>query len=157
MAIATETRFALISLAFANKGHIPSKYTCERENVNPPLEFNHLPTGTKSIAIIVEDHDAPKGIFDHWIVWNIQPNEVIDEKYKAGIAGRNSFGNNRYDGPCPPSGVHRYFFKAFALDKQLDLPAGSKKDELMQAMHGHIIGNAELLGLYSKKMVKDIF
>jgi Raf kinase inhibitor-like YbhB/YbcL family protein len=94
---------------------------------------------------------TPNGIFDHWIAWNIQPNEVIAEKSNPGISGRNSFGKTGYGGPCPPSGVHRYFFKAFALDSQLELQAGSSKEELLAAMEGHILATAEIVGLYARK------
>lgn len=151
MATATETGFAIRSLGFSHKGHIPVKYTCEGEDVNPPLEFTEVPEGTRSIALIVEDHDAPGGIFDHWLVWNITPNEVIAEKNSPGINGRNSFGNTGYNGPCPPSGVHRYFFKAYALDDMLTLEQGSGKQELLDAMHGHVVAAAEIVGLYTKK------
>ena len=151
MAAAVETGFELRSMAFAHNGHIPAKYSCEGEDINPDIEFTHLPEGAKSIALIMEDHDAPNGIFDHWIAWNIQPNEAIAEKTNPGISGRNSFGKTGYGGPCPPSGVHRYFFKAFALDTQLELQTGAGKEELLEAMEGHILATAEIVGLYARK------
>lgn len=151
MATATETGLVVRSLAFAHNGHIPSKYTCEGEDINPPLEFSGIPEKTKSLALIVEDPDAPRGIFDHWIVWNIEPNEAIAEKSNVGVSGRNSFGKIGYGGPCPPSGVHRYYFKVFALDTKLNLPAGSDKKTLEQLMNDHVIGSAELMGYYQKK------
>jgi len=151
MATETDTTFALRSTAFSHNGHIPVTYTCEGEDINPPLEFTGVPEETKSIALILEDPDAPRGTFDHWVVWNISPNEAIAEKTNAGINGRNSFGRTGYGGPCPPSGVHRYFFKAYALDSQLDLLGGAGKQDLIDAMKGHIIASAELMGQYSKK------
>jgi Raf kinase inhibitor-like YbhB/YbcL family protein len=150
----TETNFALRSIAFSHKGHIPFKYSCEGEDINPPLEFIAVPEGTKSIALIMEDPDAPNGVFDHWVTWNISPNEAIAEKTSPGVNGRNSFGKTGYGGPCPPSGVHRYFFRGYALDVQLDLIAGSGKQDLLDAMNDHILATAELMGQYSKKNKK---
>ena len=139
------------SVAFSHGGYIPPKYTCEGENVNPPLEISDLPENTKSLALIVEDPDAPKGVYDHWIVWNIPPNEMILENSRPGISGKNSFGNTGYGGPCPPSGSHRYFFKAYALDRELNIEAGSDKKRLNEAMKDHILGSGELMGRYQKK------
>src|SRR2546430_2593925 len=110
MATKTETALAVKSIAFSQGGHIPPKYSCEGEDVNPPLEISGIPEKAKALALIMEDHDAPSGIFDHWLVWNIPPNEPIDENSIPGISGRNSFGKDGYGGPCPPSGSHRYFF-----------------------------------------------
>ena len=138
------------STAFSEGGHIPPRYTCEGENINPPLEVDAIPEGTRSLALIVEDPDAPKGVYDHWLVWNIPPNAGITEKSNAGVTGRNSFGKNSYGGPCPPSGSHRYFFKVFALDRDLDLPAESDKSGLLEAMEGHIIGSGQLMAHYQK-------
>lgn len=139
------------SVAFSHNGHIPPQYTCEGENINPPLEISNIPQEAKTLALIMEDPDAPNGTFDHWIVWNIQPNEAIGEKNIPGISGTNSFGKTGYGGPCPPSGSHRYFFKVFALDTALDLLAGASKDELLRAMGGHILAVGELMGLYQKR------
>jgi Raf kinase inhibitor-like YbhB/YbcL family protein len=143
------------STAFSFNGHIPEKYTCEGENVNPPLEIVGIPETTKTIAIIVEDPDAPGGTFDHWLLWNINPNESLPENFIPGISGRNDFGKTGYGGPCPPSGTHRYFFKAFALDCELDLLAGSVKEDLLKAMKGHVLDKAELVGLYKKHVKKS--
>lgn len=148
--MANGNQLRLSSTVFSHKGHIPPKYTCEGENINPPLNVDNVPDGTRTLALIVEDPDAPKEVFTHWIVWNISPNEAIAERGNPGINGTNSFGKTGYGGPCPPSGEHRYFFKIFALDKELDLLAGSTKEELLHAMKGHILGNAELMGLYKK-------
>jgi len=139
------------SVAFSHGGHIPSKYTCEGENVNPPLEFTNIPENTKSLALIVEDPDAPRGVYDHWVVWNIPPNEAIAENSNPGIIGKNSFGNTNYGGPCPPSGSHRYFFKVYALDSRLEIKAGSDKKTLEDAMKDHVISSAELMGHYQKR------
>ena len=148
--MASDNQFKIISTVFSQNGHIPPQYTCEGKNINPPLKFQNIPDNTKRIALIVEDPDAPRGVFDHWIVWNISPNEAIAEGSNPGINGTNGFGKTGYGGPCPPSGVHRYFFRAFALDAELDLLTGAKKQELLDAMRGHILATAELMGLYQK-------
>jgi Raf kinase inhibitor-like YbhB/YbcL family protein len=139
------------SVAFSHGGHIPPKYTCEGENVNPPLEVSDLPENTKTLAVIVEDPDAPRGVYDHWLVWNIPPNEAIAENSSPGISGRNSFGNTGYGGPCPPSGSHRYFFKVYALDGDLEIGAGSDKSALQEAMKNHVLASGELMGHYQKR------
>jgi len=139
------------SVAFSHGGQIPPKYTCEGENINPPLEVSGYPSDTKSLALIVEDPDAPRGVYDHWIVWNIPPSEGIAENSRPGIGGKNSFGNTGYGGPCPPSGSHRYFFKVYALDSELDIQAGSDKKTLEEAMKQHVVASGELMGHYQKK------
>jgi Raf kinase inhibitor-like YbhB/YbcL family protein len=150
MSLAIDVSLNVTSVAFSHDGHIPKKYTCEGEDVNPPLEISNLPANAKAIAVIVEDPDAPKGVFDHWLVWDILPNEPIAENSVPGIDGLNSFGTTGYRGPCPPSGSHRYFFKVYALDGLLDLPAGSNKKALLQAMQGHVLAYGELMGHYKK-------
>jgi Raf kinase inhibitor-like YbhB/YbcL family protein len=142
------------STAFSHNGHIPPLYTCEGKNINPQLEIKNIPGDTRTIALIMEDPDAPSGVFDHWIVWNIPPADTILENSNPGISGTTSFGSIGYGGPCPPSGQHRYFIKVFALDDSLDLPAGSGKQELLAAMEGHILAAGELMGLYEKKKSK---
>lgn len=139
------------SSAFSHKGHIPSRYTCDGEDINPSLEIGNIPEGTKSLALIMEDPDAPGGTFDHWLVWNISPNEAISERANPGISGTNSFGKTGYGGPCPPRGSHRYYFKAYALDTTLDLLAGSDKKSLIHAMKEHVLAEGVLMGLYEKK------
>jgi len=139
------------SVAFTHGGYIPPKYTCEGENVNPPLEISDLPENTQSLALIVEDPDAPRGTYDHWIAWNIPPREAISENSRPGIRGKNSFGNTEYGGPCQPWGSHRYFFKVYALDSDLNIQAGSDKKILEEAMKGHILGSGELMGHYQKR------
>lgn len=142
------------SPAFEHQQPIPKKYTCQGENVSPPLSFGEIPKGAKSLVLIVEDPDAPIGTFDHWIVWNLDPN-VSGLKEGARIAsafqGRNGFGNSSYGGPCPPPGdPHRYFFKLFALNTNLDLPPSSSKKNVEAAMQGHIIDSAELIGTFKR-------
>ena len=140
----------LFSTVFSQNGHLPPQYTCEGKNINPPLTVENIPENTKTLALIMEDPDAPRGTFDHWIVWNISPNEAIAEGTNPGISGTNGFGKTGYGGPCPPSGVHRYFFTVYALDEELDLPAGSTKQDLLDAMSGHVITSTELMGVYQK-------
>ena len=150
MATKTEQGLTIKSIAFSQGGHIPKKYTCEGEDINPPLEIKGIPEKTKTLAIIVEDPDAPNGTFDHWLVWNIAPNEPIAENHIPGISGRNSFGKTGYGGPCPPSGSHRYYFKIYALDINLDLLAGSDKKALQKAMQNHVLASGELMAHYKK-------
>jgi len=140
----------IASPAFANDGNIPSKYTCEGENVNPPLEVSGIPEEAETLVLVIEDLDAAHGVFDHWVVWNIPPAKMIAENSIPGVQGRNSFGSMQYEGPCPPTGTHRYYFKLYALDTELDLPAGSKKIVLLEAMKGHIITMNEFIGRYQK-------
>ncbi len=138
------------SVAFSHGGHIPPKYTCEGENINPPLDISGFPENTKSLAVVVEDPDAPRGVYDHWVVWNVPPNEAIAENSRPGVSGRNSFGNTGYGGPCPPSGSHRYFFKVYALDRNVDIQAGSDKKTLEEAMKDHVLASGELMAHYQK-------
>ena len=143
----------ITSTTFAEGGDIPSKFTCDGADTNPALRFEWAPAQAKSLALIVDDPDAPSGLFTHWLVWNIEPKAAVIEENSApsnAIQGKNDFGKPGYGGPCPPSGTHRYFFKVFALDRQLDLPAGSKRAQLDAQMRGHIIGQAELMGRYSR-------
>jgi Raf kinase inhibitor-like YbhB/YbcL family protein len=138
------------SRSFKNEGPIPIIYTCEGENINPHLEILDTPEKTQSLALIVEDPDAPNGIFDHWICWNIPPNKPIEENTDPGMSGMNSFGKPGYGGPCPPTGTHRYYFKVFALDILLDLPEETGKDGLLEAINNHIIAKGEIMGTYKK-------
>lgn len=139
------------SPAFINGEKIPSKYTCDGSNISPPLNIHGLPDETKSLVLMIEDPDAPMGVWDHWIVWNILPSTQIMEDSIPGIEGMNSFKRNHYGGPCPPSGIHRYFFKVFALNTFLELDATSRKDSLEKAMKKHILAHGELVGVYSRK------
>lgn len=136
--------------ALENMAVIPDKYTCKGENINPELDFSEVPVDAKSLALIVDDPDAPAGDWVHWILWNIPVTSSIAENSYAGTRGLTSFGENKYGGPCPPSGTHRYYFKLFALDTELDLPTSSGKFELLEAMSGHTLAQAELMGTFSK-------
>jgi Raf kinase inhibitor-like YbhB/YbcL family protein len=136
---------------------IPRKYTCDGENLSPPIEWSGVPLGTKSLALLMEDPDAPGKTWIHWVVYDIPPDlNMLSENVTSNIefAGTASQGTNDfkvigYGGPCPPSGSHRYFFKLFALDKTnlFDLP-GASRDELLKQMPGHILAEAQLLGKY---------
>jgi Raf kinase inhibitor-like YbhB/YbcL family protein len=138
------------SPSFEANGFIPKKYTCQGENINPGIFIGNIPAGTKSLAIIVDDPDAPDGIFVHWVVWNIDPATPITENSVPGMEGTNSFGVRNYNGPCPPSGVHRYFFKVFALDDMLNIKQGVNEHAVQKAMKDHILASGELVGKYQK-------
>ena len=139
------------SPAFQNDGLIPSKYTCDGDDVNPALMIENLPEGTRSLVLIVDDPDAPMGTWDHWIVWNISPTGKIEEKSVPGTEGWNSFRRHSYGGPCPPSGTHRYFFKVYALDTKLVLDPNSRKKDVEKAMEGHIVAKGEIVGRYKRR------
>ncbi len=139
------------SSAFTSNGSIPEKYTCDGQNINPPLEFEGIPEQAESLVLIVDDPDAPTKTFTHWIIWNIEPVAKIEEDSIPGVEGLNDFKEIGYGGPCPPSGTHRYFFRVYALDKNLDLKAGSGRKDLENEMIGHIIAEGELMGKYRKK------
>jgi len=139
------------SPAFKNNGFIPPKYTCDGNDVNPPLNIEGVPKETQSLALIVDDPDAPMGTWDHWVVWNIPPAEKIMENSVPGTEGLNDFRRRSYGGPCPPSGTHRYFFKVYALDTRLDLSPSSRKKDVERAMKGHVIAEGELVGLYRRR------
>lgn len=147
----TKKSLNISSPAFEHGGNIPSKYTCEGEDINPELTIDGYPTNTISLVLIVDDPDAPGRTFDHWIVWNIEPQGKIKENSTPGETGVNSLGENAYTGPCPPSGVHRYFFKVYALDTMLDLKSSSDKKALENALEGHALAYGELVGKYIKQ------
>ena len=144
----------LTSPSFLNNQMMPSKYTCDGENISPPLVVEGIPPQTQSLALIVDDPDAPSGNFIHWLIWNIAPKtEKITEGEVPNEAsqGINDFGENKYGGPCPPSGIHRYQFKLYALDVLLDLPENTKGEDLEKAIEGHILDQTMLVGNYQKK------
>lgn len=141
----------ITSSAFENNGLIPSKFTCDGNDVNPPLKIEGVPEETQSLVLIVDDPDAPMGTWDHWIVWNIPPTEEIEEDSVPGVEGLNDFNKHSYGGPCPPSGIHRYFFKAYALDTKLDLDPNSRKEDVERALEEHILSRGELIGLYRRR------
>ena len=148
------SELSISSPAFSHKGMIPSKHTCDGADVNPPLSFDNIPEKSKSLALIVDDPDAPMGTWVHWVAWNIGPGtkEIPENSVpQDALQGTNDFRKQSYGGPCPPSGTHRYFFKLYALDAPLPLQAGATKTQLEQAMKGHILAQAELVGLYRRK------
>lgn len=145
---------SLSSPAFQHNSHIPAKYTCDGTDVNPPLVVANSAPGARSLALIVDDPDAPRGTWVHWVVWNISPDtrEIKEHTVPSGASeGMNDFRKRSYGGPCPPSGTHRYFFKLYALDTTLALGSSTTKADLEQAMKGHILVQAEFVGLYARK------
>ena len=143
----------LTSFEFSNNEKIPSTYTCDGDNINPPLEISEIPEGTKSLVLIVDDPDAPAGTFDHWIVFNIPPEttEIARNSVPArAVQGTNSAKKASYSGPCPPLKIHRYMFKLYALDTTLDLTSSAKKSDVESVMEGHILAQKTLTGIYSK-------
>ena len=146
----------ITSSAFSDGALIPIKYTCDGDDISPPLVWSDIPENTASFVLINDDPDAPVGTWDHWILFNLEGKttelaENVDLSKLAGVQlGRNSWRRNDYGGPCPPYGTHRYFFKLYALDMKLDLPAGSSKQDIEKAMAGHILAEAELLGRYKR-------
>jgi Raf kinase inhibitor-like YbhB/YbcL family protein len=150
MSVTASSTLVIKSPAFEDNEFISSKYTCDGVNVNPEISIGEIPKNTKSLAIIVDDPDAPSGSFCHWLMWNIAPKNSIKENSAPGIQGRNSFGENKYDGPCPPSGKHHYHFKVYALNTKLNLLVSTDKNELEKAMKDHIIARGELVGLYKR-------
>ncbi|RMF54541.1 YbhB/YbcL family Raf kinase inhibitor-like protein [Candidatus Woesearchaeota archaeon] len=144
-----ENRLVVSSAAFEHNGLIPKKYTCDGADVNPPLSIDNIPKGARSLVLIVDDPDAPSGTWVHWVVWNI-PLGDIKENSVPGTQGLNDFKKKSWGGPCPPSGTHRYFFKAYALDTILNISPNSRKHDVEKAMQDHIIARGELIGLYSR-------
>lgn len=144
----------LTSAAFSEGGTIPERHTCDAANVSPPLAWSGVPEGAKSLALIADDPDAPKTVWVHWVLYNV-PAEVggVEEgRVPAGaVEGANDFGERGYGGPCPPSGSHRYDFTLFALDAPVALAPGASKQELLDAMEGHVLAQARLEGRYARK------
>lgn len=144
----------LASPAFADNTHLPVLYTCDGEGVNPPLVISDIPRGAKSLAIIVDDPDAPMGTYVHWVVYNISPatTEIAQHSVPAGsLQGKTSAGKQGFVAACPPSGTHRYFFKLYALDIMLPVAPVLDQAGLENAMKGHIVASAQLIGLYSRQ------
>lgn len=141
----------LTSPAFEDGGDISSRYTCDGDNISPPLQVVNVPPGAKALALIAEDPDAPGGTWVHWTVWNINPHqgEIAEGTVpREAVIGRNDFHKNSYGGPCPPGGVHRYLFRLFALDQALDLAGGADRASLERAMEQHLMAEATLTGKY---------
>lgn len=152
-AISEVTDMKISSPEFENNGMIPKKFTCQGQDISPKLVFSGVPEGTVSLVLIMDDPDAPNGMWVHWVMFNI-PNDTRtineDSVPDDAVQGLNSWPKNSYGGPCPPSGTHRYFFKLYALDSMLDLDESATKADVEQAMQGHLIEKAELIGLYKK-------
>ena len=148
----------ITSSAFAEGSIIPSKYTCDGQDISPPLEWKDAPEGTKSFALISDDPDAPMGTWVHWVAFNIpagvaklEENIKRDKEFKNGMKqGNNDWPRIGYGGPCPPSGTHRYYFKLYALDTMLDIKAGATKEQLLKAMKGHVLAEARMMGKYKR-------
>lgn len=143
----------ITSSAFGNNEFIPQRFTCDGENLNPKIIIEDIPKESESLALIMEDPDAPAGSWTHWVLWNIPPEiDIIDEGIipEEATEGVNSSGSQNYQGPCPPTGTHRYVFRIYALRERLELSADSEKDDLIIAMEGLIIETAEIIGLYSR-------
>jgi Raf kinase inhibitor-like YbhB/YbcL family protein len=151
MAATMTAKLDIKSNAFDNGEQIPMKYTCDGEAVNPALTIGEIPPGTQTLALVVEDPDAPGGTYVHWVVWNISPVNEISENSNPGISGTNSGEKTGYHPPCPPDGSHRYIFNVYALDTRLGLTAGATKEELLDAMEPHILGQGSLVGLYERE------
>lgn len=148
-----QSSLSISSPVFDSGGGIPVKYTCDGANVNPPLTISGVPEEAKSLALIVDDPDTPSGTWTHWLLWNIDPatNEIAENSVPVGsVVGTNDFGDASYGGPCPPSGVHRYYFRIFALDDTLDLSSASKRAQLESSTSQHILAQGELMGKYEK-------
>ena len=148
---------SLSSPAFENGKTIPKRFTCDGANVNPPLQIDDVPRGAKSLALILDDKDAPRGTYVHWVLWDIDPGirEIQENSIPSGaVQGMNDFQKNHYGGPCPPTRPHRYVFKIFALDSKVNLGPKSTKADLEKAMEGHVIGRGELGGVYKREKKK---
>jgi Raf kinase inhibitor-like YbhB/YbcL family protein len=138
--------------AFAQGKSIPAKYAYKGQNISPELRIGNVPANTRSMVLIVDDPDAPMGLWTHWLVWNLPADttSIPEGKLPAGaVQGKNSNGHFRYDGPAPPSGTHHYYFHLHALDTTLSLPSGSSRDALVEAMKGHVVGYGLTIGVYS--------
>lgn len=144
----------ITSSAFKDTMTIPKKYTCEGLNINPALAITEIPPAAKSLALIMDDPDAPGGTFNHWLLWNIPLEQATIAEAttpSSAVVGKNSAGSNKYLGPCPPSGTHHYRFTAFALDSTLSLGAEANRAKLDEALKNHVIDQATLTGLYQKE------
>jgi hypothetical protein len=151
-AIEQEVSMRISSPAFEDEGDIPAQYTCDGDDISPALLLEDVPDDTVSLVLVMDDPDAPSGTWDHWVVYDIAPlTEIPEDVQELGTAGANSWGDKGYGGPCPPSGTHRYFFRAFALDIRLGWEEGVDKTSVLEAIHGHVLTEATLLGFYSRE------
>ena len=141
----------LTSTAFEDEGDIPARYTCDGDDISPALAVEDLPPETASLVLVMDDPDAPVGTWDHWVEYDIEPRTEIPEAVgELGTPGVNSWDRTGYGGPCPPSGTHRYFFAVYALDAKLGWEPGANKASVLGAIHGHVLAEATLMGLYSR-------
>jgi Raf kinase inhibitor-like YbhB/YbcL family protein len=148
------TQMTLSSPAFLNGKGIPAKFSCDGEGISPPLTIQGVPKEAKSLALVMDDPDAPAGVWVHWLVWNIDPaiKQIGEGSLPPGAGqGVNSWERRSYGGPCPPSGTHRYYFRLFALKERLDLPQSANRKDLDGAMQGKIVARCEMFGVYSRK------
>lgn len=150
---AGRAKINVTSSAFQEGGSIPSRFTCDGSDTSPPLQISGVPPETKSLVLIVDDPDAPGGLFTHWLLWNIPPKttSIPQGSSPNGVQGTNDFGKAGYRGPCPPPGTHRYSFKVFAIDRQLDLRSRAKRSEVEAAMRDHVTAQGELVGRYARR------
>jgi len=148
----TKDTMNISSPAFAVGKPMPAKFAYKGPNISPPLHISSVPANAKSLALVVDDPDAPMGLWTHWLVWNLPAttSDIAEGAVPSGaLQGMNSFGNAHYGGPAPPSGTHRYFFHLYALDTMLSLSSGSTRDALLAVMKGHVVGTGETFGTYS--------
>jgi Raf kinase inhibitor-like YbhB/YbcL family protein len=153
-----EPEFRLTSSAFQQEDPIPAKFSCDGEDISPRLTWTNPPSEPQSFALIFDDPDAPSGTWVHWVLYNLPPEtrslpEAVGPESTLGngaLHGSNSWNSLGYGGPCPPSGEHRYFFKLYALDSVLELEVGASKEQVLEAMQGHILAQTELMGTYSR-------
>jgi len=146
------------STAFEQGGMIPNKYTCDGQDISPPLSWVDVPDGTASIVLVCDDPDAPMGTWVHWVLFDLPPDAqglpenipAVENLENGGIHGINDWRKLGYGGPCPPGGTHRYYFKIYALDKLMNIPVGNTKAQLLKAMEGHILAEGELMGRYKR-------
>ena len=151
---ADDSAMKISTTAFSERRPIPERFTADGKNINPPLVISGVPREAESLVLIVDDPDAPMGVWNHWLVWNISPGTTVikeDSIPRGAAIGSNDAGTAKYLGPSPPRGTHRYFFRLYALDTKLDLPAGATRADLDDAIHGHILARAELLGRYARE------
>lgn len=148
------SKMKLASSAFSENQMIPQKYTCDGDNLSPPLTISEIPENTQSLVLIMDDPDAPSRTFVHWTMWNIDPStrEIPERSVPSGaVQGLTDFGSKGYGGPCPPSGTHRYIFKLYALDEKLSLSENSHREDVEREMADHVLDFTQFIGLYSRE------
>ncbi|HEX9122137.1 MAG TPA: YbhB/YbcL family Raf kinase inhibitor-like protein [Actinomycetota bacterium] len=147
----------LTSSAFEDQGFIPARYTCDGSDVSPPLTVRDVPADAVTLVLVMDDPDAPGGVWDHWVAYDIPTDAEIPEAVTSlGTPGKNSSGRAGYGGPCPPSGTHRYYFSVYALDTRLGLAPGADKAEILNALSGHVLAEATLMGRYRRGRTRHL-